>query len=77
MAWRCKKMRNRRFSITIPGLTQEEFEHLSLPYNRKDGQKESGSGLGLIICIAILHEHGFTIKCEKNEVGTKLTIKIK
>jgi PAS domain S-box-containing protein len=59
------------------GMTQEEFEHLSLPYNRKDGQKESGTGLGLNICIAILHEHGFTIKCEKNEVGTKLTIKIK
>jgi signal transduction histidine kinase len=59
------------------GMTQEEFEHLSLPYNRKDGQKESGTGLGLNICIAILHEHGFTIKCEKNEVGTKLTIKIR
>lgn len=26
MAWRCKKMRNRRFSITIPGLTIEEFD---------------------------------------------------
>lgn len=25
MAWRCKKMRNRLFSITIPGLTPEEF----------------------------------------------------
>jgi PAS domain S-box-containing protein len=59
------------------GMSQEEFEHLSQPYHRKEGQKESGSGLGLNICIAILQEHGFTIKCEKNEVGTKLTIKIK
>ena len=59
------------------GMTQEEFQHLSQPYNRKEGQKESGTGLGLNICIAILEEHGFTIRCEKNETGTKLTIKIK
>jgi len=26
MAWRCRKMRMRRFAITIPGLTMEEFE---------------------------------------------------
>jgi len=59
------------------GMTQEEFDYLSQPYNRKEGQKEQGTGLGLNICIAILHEHGFTIKCEKNETGTKLSIKIK
>lgn len=59
------------------GMTQEEFDHLSKPYTRKDGQKESGTGLGLNICVAILNEHGFFIKCEKNEIGTKIKIKIK
>jgi PAS domain S-box-containing protein len=58
------------------GMTQEEFEHLSQPYHRKEGQKEQGTGLGLNICIAILHEHGFNISCEKNETGTKIKIKL-
>lgn len=59
------------------GMDQEEFERLSKPYTRKEGQKESGTGLGLNICIAILNEHGFNISCEKNEIGTKMKIKIK
>lgn len=59
------------------GLTQEDFDHLSKPYTRKPGQKESGSGLGLNICVAILEVHGFHISCEKNEIGTKMKIKIK
>ena len=59
------------------GMTQEDFIKLSKPYVRKEGQKESGSGLGLNICIAILEEHGFSISCEKNEIGTKIKIKIK
>ena len=60
------------------GMTQEDFEHLSKPYVRKEGQKEGGTGLGLNICIAILEEHGFEIKSEKLEPhGTKLKIKIK
>jgi PAS domain S-box-containing protein len=59
------------------GMTQEDFISLSKPYVRKEGQKESGSGLGLNICIAILEEHGFSISCEKNEIGTKIKIKIK
>jgi PAS domain S-box-containing protein len=59
------------------GLTQQDFEHLSKPYTRKEGQKESGSGLGLNICVAILQEHGFHISCEKNDIGTKMKIKIK
>ena len=59
------------------GMTQKEFEKLSEPYTRKENQKESGSGLGLNICIAILTEHGFTVSCEKNEIGTKMKIKIK
>ena len=59
------------------GITQEDFDHLRKPYTRKEGQKESGTGLGLNICVAILEEHGFKITCEKNEIGTKLKIKIK
>lgn len=60
------------------GITQEEFEHLSKPYVRKEGQKEQGTGLGLNICKSILNEHGFEITCEKLETGgTKLKIKIK
>jgi PAS domain S-box-containing protein len=58
------------------GITQEDFEHLSKPYTRKEGQKESGTGLGLNICVAILHEHGFSITCEKNQIGTKMKIKM-
>ncbi len=59
------------------GITQEDFEYLSKPYVRKEGQKESGTGLGLNICVAILKEHGFSISCEKNEIGTKMKIKLK
>lgn len=59
------------------GITQEDFDYLSQPYTRKEGQKESGTGLGLNICVAILKEHGFNISCEKNEIGTKIKIKIK
>lgn len=59
------------------GLTQTEFELLSKPYTRKPNQKESGTGLGLNICVAILNEHGFTVTCEKNDVGTKFKIKLK
>ena len=47
------------------GLSAEDFKYLSKPYTRKEGQKESGTGLGLNICIAILEEHGFSISCEK------------
>jgi signal transduction histidine kinase len=58
------------------GLTPEEFIELSKPYKRKEGQKESGTGLGLNITIEILKEHGFSIRAEKTETGTKLFIKI-
>jgi len=57
------------------GISQEDFDHLCKPYTRKEGQKESGTGLGLNICVAILEEHGFSITCEKNEIGTKMKIK--
>ena len=59
------------------GINQREFEELSKPYTRKEGQQEGGSGLGLNICIAILKEHGFEINAEKTNPGTKLRIKIK
>ena len=59
------------------GMTQEEFDHLSKPYTRKTNQKETGTGLGLNICVAILSEHGFKLSCEKNNIGTKMKIKIK
>jgi PAS domain S-box-containing protein len=59
------------------GITQEDFDHLSKPYTRKEGQKETGTGLGLNICVAILKEHAFEISCEKNEIGTKMKIKFK
>jgi signal transduction histidine kinase len=58
------------------GMTQQDFEKLSQPYTRKEGQKETGSGLGLNICIAILQEHGFSISCEKNDIGTKMKIRL-
>jgi len=59
------------------GMTQKDFEYLSQPYTRKQNQKEGGTGLGLNICIAILNEHGFKITCEKNDIGTKMKIKLK
>jgi signal transduction histidine kinase len=60
------------------GISQADFEHLSKPYTRKKNQKESGTGLGLNICKAILTEHGFEITAEKLKAsGTKLKIRIK
>jgi PAS domain S-box-containing protein len=57
------------------GMSQEDFENLSKPYTRKEGQKESGTGLGLNICIAILQEHRFEITCSKlKQGGTQLKI---
>jgi signal transduction histidine kinase len=57
------------------GLSQADFDKLSEPYTRKKNQKESGTGLGLNICVQILNEHGFTITSQKTEQGTKLKIK--
>lgn len=59
------------------GMSEEEFRILSKPYVRKDGQKETGTGLGLNICIEILKEHGFSISCEKLLKGTKIKINLK
>ena len=58
------------------GMSQEEFEELSKPYTRKEDNKESGSGLGLNICTAIMKEHGFSVECERIETGTKIKIKV-
>ena len=56
------------------GMNCEEFHYLSKPYTRKSNQKESGTGLGLNICIEILKEHGFSVSCIKLNQGTKLAI---
>lgn len=60
------------------GLSADDFKYLSQPYTRKEGQKETGTGLGLNICIAILEEHGFSITCDKlPNIGTQMKIKLK
>jgi light-regulated signal transduction histidine kinase (bacteriophytochrome) len=62
------------------GMSQDDLIQWSKPYKRKEGQKESGTGLGLNICTAIMEEHKFTVVAEKlsePEAGTKLKIKIK
>lgn len=59
------------------GMSSEDFKRLSKPYTRKEGQLEAGTGLGLNICVAILEEHGFSIKCDVlPKGGTQLKIKI-
>lgn len=59
------------------GMNEEEFKLLSKPYTRKTDQKETGTGLGLNICIAILEEHGFYITCSKlPQGGTQIKIKL-
>lgn len=60
------------------GMSHDDFKLLSQPYTRKEGQKESGTGLGLNICIAILEEHNFSVDCQKLTTGgTQLKIKFK
>jgi PAS domain S-box-containing protein len=59
------------------GMSKEDFEEYSKPYTRKEGQKESGTGLGLNITIAIIKEHGFTISSKKlEECGTEIKIRL-
>ena len=55
-------------------MSQEEFLFLSQPYERREDQKEKGTGLGLNICISIMEEHGYEVTAEKLEQGTKLRI---
>jgi signal transduction histidine kinase len=58
------------------GMSQEQFEKMRKPYVRRKNQEESGSGLGLNICIAILDEHGFKVSVKKLENGTMIMIDI-
>ncbi len=58
------------------GMTRGDFKKFCLPYQR-GFDKESGSGLGLNISVAILSEHGFEIDCEKLEVGTLISVRLK
>jgi signal transduction histidine kinase len=62
------------------GMTHDEFIEYSKPYTRKSGQKENGTGLGLNICIAILHEHGFTVTASRRDSeggGTLIKVKVR
>lgn len=60
------------------GMSQEEFKKLSKPYSRRKDQKESGTGLGLNITVAILKEHDFNITSERRDPsGTIIKVKIK
>jgi PAS domain S-box-containing protein len=58
------------------GMSQEELDQYSKPYKRGKNQKESGTGLGLNICVAILKEHGFSVTCENANPGTKLKVRL-
>ena len=56
------------------GMTDKEFKkHLK----SVSKQNNDEIGLGLNISFAILKEHGFEMECEKNDVGTKIKIKVK
>jgi K+-sensing histidine kinase KdpD len=58
-------------------MNSKEFKKLLKPYARKKDQKESGTGLGLDICSAILNEHGFKLDCEiLSSGGTRIKIKV-
>lgn len=60
------------------GMSAEDFNNLSKPYARKENQRETGSGLGLNICLAILEEHGFSVFCDKLSTGgTQIKINLK
>ena len=58
------------------GMTQDELNQYAEGYTRKANQIENGSGLGLNITVAILKEHGYRVTCVKNNIGTKMLIKL-
>lgn len=51
------------------GMSQKEFENHTSHNNPE-------LGLGIGICMTILKEHGFSATCEKNNIGTKIKIKV-
>ena len=56
------------------GMTDKQFKkHLKTVSNADNDE----IGLGLNISFAILKEHGFVMECEKNDIGTKIKIKVK
>ena len=55
-------------------MTDEEFKKHIKSFSKEDNGE---IGLGLNISIAILKEHGYDLECERNEIGTKIKIKIK
>lgn len=60
------------------GMNPVEFLELSKPYSRKINQKESGSGLGLDIFLAIMREHDFAVSCELVPTGgTRIKITLR
>lgn len=56
------------------GMTQIEFEELSLPFKRKHTLEDGGSGLGLNIALAILSEHACDVKVIPSDAGTRIAI---
>ena len=58
------------------GLSQKDFEEFCKPYQRKQGQKEPGSGLGLNISVAIFKEHDFHMSVLQIPKGTTILIRI-
>lgn len=56
------------------GMNNNEFKKHLKSVSKADNDE---IGLGLNISFAILKEHGFDMECEKNDVGTKIKIKVK
>lgn len=56
------------------GMTDKEFKKHLKSVSKADNDE---IGLGLNITFAILKEHGFDVECEKNDIGTKIKIKVK
>ena len=63
-----------RFRDTGVGMTDDQLTHLFEPYRTS---KEKGTGLGLMVCSRIVHDHGGSIDTESAPgKGTTFTIRI-